>query len=233
MDIFVYSDESGVLDKKHNQFFVFGGLLFLSREDRDAAQRKYINAEKVVRLSGGYSPMFELKASRIRPTEKGKLYRSLNHVYKFGTVISQERVLDNIMDDKKSKQRHLDYVFKIGVKRLLMELIRSQVIFPDVVKNMHFFVDEHTTATNGIYDLHETLEAEFKRGVYNYNYSKFYPPIFPGLCSVEVKYCNSSKVALVRAADVIANKIYYIAQNGGQFGEFSLQESYPLITCFP
>ncbi len=29
MDIFIYSDESGVFDQKHNKFFVFAGILFI------------------------------------------------------------------------------------------------------------------------------------------------------------------------------------------------------------
>ena len=35
MNLFVYSDESGVFDHKHNDLFVFGGLVFLSKEDKD------------------------------------------------------------------------------------------------------------------------------------------------------------------------------------------------------
>ena len=51
MNVFVYSDESGVFDKFHNDFFVFGGLMFLSKDDRDVWSRKYIAAEKSVRSS--------------------------------------------------------------------------------------------------------------------------------------------------------------------------------------
>ena len=49
MNIFVYSDESGVFDKIHNNFFVFGGLLFLSKEERDVWNRKYIHTENTIR----------------------------------------------------------------------------------------------------------------------------------------------------------------------------------------
>lgn len=34
MDIFVYSDESGVFDVKHNDYFVFGGLILLGKIPR-------------------------------------------------------------------------------------------------------------------------------------------------------------------------------------------------------
>ena len=35
MNIFVYADESGVLDPKHNEYFVFGGLIFLGKDAKD------------------------------------------------------------------------------------------------------------------------------------------------------------------------------------------------------
>lgn len=46
MDIFVYSDESGVFDNVHNDIFVYGGLIFFNKNDKDVYCRKYIHAEK-------------------------------------------------------------------------------------------------------------------------------------------------------------------------------------------
>ena len=140
MNIYVYSDESGVLDKAHNRIFVFGGLVFLSKDEKDVAARKYSVAEKTVRKIGRYGAGAEIKASTISADHKRKLYRSLNGFYKFGVIVEQSRVMDSIMADKKSKQRYLDYVFKIGVKRLLQELIKREVIKPDDVQNMFFML---------------------------------------------------------------------------------------------
>ena len=39
MDIYVYSDESGVFDSAHNSWFVFGGVMFLSKDAKDIAAR--------------------------------------------------------------------------------------------------------------------------------------------------------------------------------------------------
>lgn len=49
MDLFIYSDESGVFDKEHNEIYVYGGLIFLGKELKDSYARKYIAAEKVLR----------------------------------------------------------------------------------------------------------------------------------------------------------------------------------------
>lgn len=209
MNIFVYSDESGVFDYLHYDYYVFGGLIFLSKDRRDVAARKYIHAEKAIRYK--YQKDMELKASLISNKDKGKLYRSLNNEYKFGVVIEQKNVLERIYKDKKSKQRYLDYVFKRALKAYFVRLIKEYAIDPLKVQYVHVFVDEHSTATNGRYELRQALEEEFKRGTYNYNWELFYPPIFPNLIDLTVDYCDSKTKTLVRASDVVANNIYYQA----------------------
>lgn len=93
---------------------------------------------------------------------------------------------------------------------------------------MYVFVDEHTTATNGIYELREGLEQEFKSGTYNMSYDKFFPPLFRKLKSLDLKYCNSATTPLIRAADIVANKLYYLATKG-----VDLSTAKALITHLP
>lgn len=233
MNIFVYSDESGVLDKTHNKVFVFGGLVFLSKDEKDIASRKYIHAENTVRHSGNYDKAIEIKAASVSPKEKGKLYRSLNAFYKFGVIVDQPRVLDSIMADKKSKQRFLDYALKIGIKKLLQKLISQNIINPQEVDNMYVFVDEHSTSTNGLYELRESLEEEFKRGMYTRNFTYLFPPLFPNANTIDLRFCNSSTTTLVRAADIIANRIYHKALNGEEFADFDLETNRLFITHVP
>ena len=212
MNIFIYSDESGVFDRVHNRYFVFGGVMFLSKEERDICTRKYIKAENDVKAREVMNRSEEAKASNISNTSKGKLFRAMNNQVRFGVIIDEHRVNENIWKSKKDKQRFLDYAYKIAVKRCFEHLINNGKIKAEEVRNLYFYVDEHTTATSGKYELGEGLEQEFKNGTFNYTWAKFYPPIFPQLERVELKFCNSSKATLVRAADVIANKIYYLAR---------------------
>lgn len=211
MNIYIYSDESGVFDKVHNDIFVFGGIIILGTEEKAVWSRKYSNVEKLLRKSKGVGKGYELKATRVTNKEKGKLFRSLNQCHKFGVVIDQTRVLDRIFEGKKDKQRYLDYAYKIAVKRAFEHLIADNIIIPEEVERLYFYVDEHTTATNGKYELKESLEQEFKHGTYNQQYSKYFPPIFPDLKDVQLSFCNSESTRLVRAADIVANRIYYLA----------------------
>ena len=212
MNIFVYSDESGVFDKAHNEFYSYGGLVFLSKESRDIAARKFSHAESVVRESGDIPEGTEIKASNIFNKHKGSLYRSLNHEIKFGTVIHQHRVLDRIFECKKSKQRFLDYAYKRAIKACFQFLRNEGRITPETVENIYFFIDEHSTATDGKYELRESLEQEFKYGCFNSGFSRFIEPLFPKVQSIQVEFCNSASKTLVRAADIVANRIGHQAR---------------------
>lgn len=216
MNIFVYSDESGVFDKEHNDYFVFGGVILLGSKEKDNWSRKYSSVEKMLRKNKGVPSDYEMKATQITNEEKGKLFRSLNKCYKFGVIIREKSVLDRIFQSKKDKQRYLDYAYKIAVKRAFEALIHDGVINPEEVERLYFFVDEHTTATNGCYELEESLEQEFKSGTFNWNYNTFYPPIFGKMQEVHVEFCNSASKLLVRAADIVANRIYFLARKGNR-----------------
>lgn len=216
MDIFVYSDESGVFDKAHNSIYVYGGLICLGKPSKDEWARRYTAAENVIRNSKKYPPDAELKASSLSNKDKGKLVRSLNGCYKFGVVVNQQKLLDRIFASKKDKQRYLDYAYKIGLKRALCNLLDRNIIQANSVSTLHVYADEHTTATNGRYELREALEQEFKNGTYNYSYDKFFEPLFTDMQGVELKFCNSAATTLVRAADHIANKIYHEALTQNQ-----------------
>lgn len=213
MNLYIYSDESGVFDKEHNDIYVYGGLLFLSKEEKDINIRKYRHVEKIIRSSNCYKKNDELKACKLTNGEKTKIYRSLNNCIKFGVVVNQKEIKSEIFENKKSKQRYLDYAYKIGLKRMFEKLISKGIINPNDINNIYVYVDEHTTATDGRYELREALEQEFKIGTFNYDYNKFYPPIFKNMNSVTVDLCNSNSVTLIRGADIVANNIYYKAVN--------------------
>ena len=209
MDIFVYSDESGVFDPIHNEYFVFSGIICLSKDIKDNCLRKYLGLERELRQRANYNINKELKASDITIKEKRKLFSSMKNTYKFTIIIDQKKILKNIISNKKTKQRYLDYAFKIGLKNALQNLISEKVIDKDEVKNIYIFCDEHNTATNGLYELREGLLQEFKFGTFNWNYNIFFNPLFEKIDTVNVKYLSSEKNPLIRASDIIANRIYF------------------------
>ena len=213
MNIYIYSDESGVFDYLHNDYFIFAGVMFLSKDQKETMERKYIHAERCMIEAINLKSGQELKASYLKKKEKSKLYRSLNNCIKFAIIINQKKVLKSIFENKKSKQRYLDYAYKIGIKKCFAKLISEKVINPKDVKHLLFFVDDHTTATNGFYELREGLLNEFKYGTFNYEWNIFFQPIFPNLNQLELSFCDSKKKTLVRAADLTANFFFHLSKN--------------------
>lgn len=211
MNIFVYGDESGVFDQAHYSKFVFGGLVFLGKDERDLASRMFVSAERKISPSYDLSSTHgELKGSILSAKHKTGLFRSLAHRRRFAFVVDLDGVNENIFGDKKTKQRYLDYVFKVGLKRMLGCCIRRGEVNPRRVESVYVRFDEHTTATNGRYELGEAMEQEFKRGTVNYKYNTFHPPLFPGMPGgVELTFKDSSRDALIRASDIIANVALY------------------------
>ena len=217
MNIFIYSDESGVFDKEHYQYYVYGGVMFLNKDSRDIASRKFKHAEDVVKKKHGMDPCEEAKACKLSNKDKSSLFRSLNNVIKFGVIIELDKLNRYIWETPKHKQRFLDYAYKIAVKRCFENLIARKSIVPEEITNLFFFVDEHTTATNGKYELCESMEQEFKIGTFSSTWCTFHPPIFKNLESVRVEYKDSKSSVLVRSADIVANRIYFHVRTDPQY----------------
>lgn len=187
-------------------------MIFTSGEVRDNCSRKYIAAEKNIRQSESIDYGAEVKACNISPKSKNKLYRCVSKEERFGIVIDQKKLNNNeLFDNKKSKQRYLDWAYKMAVKKRFERMISEGKLNPNDVDGITFLVDEHSTASNGWYELRESLEKEFKIGMWNFEYMTHYRPLFPNVKSVNLQYCNSVKKTLVRAADIIANHIYFYA----------------------
>lgn len=229
LDIYVYTDESGVFDKEHETIYVYGGVIFLNSKDKEISGRKYIYAEKVLRTSHPKYRSGELKASRLDNRHKASLFRSLNGEIKFSIVVNIGKVHDRIFGEKRSKQRYLDYVYKVGLKKVLQRLVADCKIETTEVETISIFTDEHSTATNGKYELREALLNEFKYGTFNQDWNIFYPPLFEKLSSLTIEYCNSARKPHIRMADIIANRAYYLAKNDlfGELGEKTISIRFP------
>ena len=70
MNIYIYSDESGVFDKIHNDYYVYGRIVLLGEEKKAEWERRYLSVEKNIRRNSGYSKDMEIKATTIRNQEK-------------------------------------------------------------------------------------------------------------------------------------------------------------------
>lgn len=70
MDIYVFSDESGVFDYKHQDWFVYAGMIIKGKQDIDILNRKYLALEKRLRQKEKYRKLPELKAKCLDESDR-------------------------------------------------------------------------------------------------------------------------------------------------------------------
>lgn len=64
------------------------------------------------------------------------------------------------------------------------------------------------TATNGYYDLRESIAEELQHGIANFDYGIVHPPLFNAEVKVKIEYCDSSHNYMIQASDILANRIW-------------------------
>ena len=215
MDIFVYSDESGVFDNKHYKTFVYAGLIFTDIQQQALLSRKYVSAEKNKRKKKIYSNLNELKAFYLKYDDKNDLYKLLKDIPKFAVVINQNK-LDSkrVYESPKTKQHYLDFAYVASVKKAFESLVAKGTLLRDDEVNFHFYVDEHSTANDGNYDLREVLLKELRESV-----SSFSVPLFPKTQKVSLHFCKSDLNPLIRAADIVANTVYSVYREDSEYSK--------------
>ncbi len=212
MRLYVYADESGAFDKFHNDVFVYGGVVLLGTAAKDNAVRRFLAIEReIIFASADHDPKAELKASQMTLKERKRSFTSIERpgCHQYAAIVDQQALYDAIFDSKRRKQQFLDYALKRAVKSGIVEALRLAGVAKEEVDSVTVVVDEHSTSTDGRYNLQETTDEELRRGMFNFNYRKFFPPVFAHeIPKVKVAYVDSSKVPLIRAADVTANWAY-------------------------
>lgn len=220
-ELFVFGDESGVFDKAHENVFAFGGLILLSDEERQNAIRRYSAMERILAPEyqrGGFVP--ELKAYKLKPKHRANLLGTMSPYARYGIVMQLQKMNDSEFCDPETRQRYLDFAYKVGLKRCFSFLDKQGLIKAEDITRVSVFFDEHTTKTNGIRNLRDAMYAEFKNGTYNWKIERHFPAVFPNLEELTVKYRNSERDYLIRASDIIANQVRWHFKTG-KYDSFS------------
>ena len=209
MKLYVYADESGTFDKRHNDLFVYGGVVVPGIEVKTNVERQYSAVESSIRASTGKTD--ELKACYLGLKQRKMLYGVIERspCVQFGVVVNQRNLRDETFTSKGAKQRYLDWALKMGIKKGVLEVIRRGVASKEIIDGIVVFVDEHSSTTEGKYNLSESIDEEFRVGMYNPEYGTYHEPVFsPAFPKIPVRYLDSRNVTLIRAADITANWIY-------------------------
>ena len=202
-----YFDDSGVLHKNAPiNRFIYAGYVFVDDKEKEEAKRKYKALNKKIRREEGRDD--EIKACNTCKRHKRALYNVLREYESLSVVVRINHLYDYILSDKKSICRYKDYILKRLIKEKAKEIISKGLIDSDVDTQILINIDEQLTASNGYYNLKESIQEELKFGIYNYDYGKMHPNVFNGDLDIVIKYCESKNDYLIQASDILANRIF-------------------------
>lgn len=212
-NVYFFFDDSGVFHRNEpSGYFVYAGYAFTSRHELETAKRKYISVNKKLKNQLGLDG--ELKAAFLKNKHKRALFNAASAYESVSAAVEIRRIYSYIMENKKSRCRYKDYVLKLCVKRKLQDLIHLGMLNTDDDIHLFINIDEQPTATNGYYDLRDSIVEELQHGIISFNYGITHEKVFNGQVKVDIQYCESKHNFLIQASDILANRIWSSYQNG-------------------
>lgn len=203
-------DDSGKLSV-YEHVCVYGGLVFLSKHDKDKFITQYRSIIKSIRckyckrMCDNNCP--EIKNTNIKATDKRRIMNYIKKYYTIALIIKNDEVYNHIKNNKGAKGRFIDYAIRRVIKESIKSLIKSHFINSYEEIKLIINIDEQSTKNNGYYNLKDGLYEELKHGIVNYNYGNIINPIVHGEFSISLCYQNSSNSYVVQAADLLAGTI--------------------------
>lgn len=215
--VYFFFDDSGTFHRKEESgFFVYAGFVFSNYEELETAKRKYINANKKIKSAIGCAKDKELKACYLKAAHKRALLNSVKEYESVSLAVNLTKIYDHILDNKKSRCRYKDYILKRCIKNKLQNMISSGSLSSDEDVSLFINIDEQLTATDGYYNLRDSILEELKYGIKNFDYGITYPHVFQKNVDVNIHYCESKNNYLIQASDILANRIWTSYRTGNQ-----------------
>ena len=90
-------------------------------------------------------------------------------------------------------------MLKLCVKRKIEDLISKGAVNANEDVEIFIYIDEQLTATNGYYNLQDSIVEELKYGIVNFNYGIVHPHVFNEKVIVHIQYC-ATNYTIVRFA---------------------------------
>ncbi|CDZ74854.1 hypothetical protein ING2D1G_0695 [Peptoniphilus sp. ING2-D1G] len=206
-EIFVFIDDSGVLHRNANDnIFVYAGYIFLSKSTKEAARNRYKKINRKIKQSIHRND--ELKGCNIDNKHKRALFNAMRKEYSCHLKVDIDKIYNYILNNKNSIVRYKDYVLKRLIKTIIEKFIKNGEIDANKPIKLMISIDEQLTATDGIYDLKQSIYEELVYGIVNFDYGRNFNPILHGDCELTVSFCDSKNNYLVQASDILANRIF-------------------------
>lgn len=212
MDLYIFSDESGIFDSKHYDLFVYAGLIIIGKQDMDMLSRRYLGLEKNLRKKTKYKNTGELKARHLDDCDRKKLLKLFSRVLKFAVLVDLKKLdQEFVFKNQKSKQRYMDFAYQTVLRKAFELMLHENIVKLEEELSIFIHEDNHHIATGIKCSKEEAIFQDLQSGTYVPGSGMFIPPLFPNLQKVSVTLHDSVQATLIRGADLIANTVYVSA----------------------
>lgn len=206
--LYVSLDDSGKLNNKE-RYLVYAGLFFTNKKTLEKFKIQYKKIRDDIAKKDCYKNIEELKGHTLKSKDRLRLLRFVYRYSTAGLIVDNFLIAkQDILISKDSKGRYRDYILKLLIKDIIVELIKENKINPYEPLLLVINMDQETSKSNGRYAFSEGIYEELVKGIINYNYGFRTLPILYNKLVIKVHSQNSKDSIIIQASDLVANNIW-------------------------
>lgn len=206
--VYISLDDSGKLNR-NEKYLVYAGLFFTDKKELEKFKSKYKKIRDQIAKKNIYANVEELKGYTLENKDRLRILRFVHRYNTAGLIVNNSQIeKQDILYSKDAKGRYRDYIIKLLIKDIIIDLIKRKIIDPYKMVTLIINIDQESAKTNGRYKLDEGIYEELAKGIVNFNYGfKTVSILFGGL-KVKIYTQNSKDSIIIQASDIIANNLW-------------------------
>lgn len=225
--VYISLDDSGKLNN-NEKYLVYAGLFFTDKKELERFKAIYKKIRNEIAKKEEYSDVEELKGYTLKSKDRLRILRFVHKYSTAGLIVNNSQIeKQDILYSKDAKGRYRDYVIKLLIKEIIIDLITKKIIDPYRPVTLIVNMDQESAKTNGRYKLDEGIYEELVKGIINFNYGFKIAPILFGGLSVNIYVQNSKDSIIIQASDIIANNIWRNIMGGRSIGNIDIIKLFP------
>lgn len=225
--VYISLDDSGKLNR-NEKYLVYAGLFFTDKKELEKFKSKYKKIRDQIAKKDIYANVEELKGYTLENKDRLRILRFVHKYNTAGLIVNNSQIeKQDILYSKDAKGRYRDYIIKLLIKDIIIDLIKRKIIDPYKMVTLIINIDQESAKTNGRYKLDEGIYEELAKGIVNFNYGfKTVPILFGGL-KVKIYTQNSKDSIIIQASDIIANNLWRNVMAAQNIKNINIIKYYP------
>ncbi len=225
--IYISLDDSGKLNN-NEKYLVYAGLFFTNKKELEKFKAIYKVIRNQIAKKKIYKNIDELKGYTLENKDRLRLLRFIYKYSSAGLIVDNSQITkQDILFSKDARGRYRDYVIKLLIKDIVIELINNKKINPYKPVVLIINMDQESAKTNGRYRLDEGIYEELVKGIINFNYSFKTTPILFSSLVVKIYTQNSKDSIIIQASDIIANNIWRTIMSNNKITGIDIIKYFP------